>query len=946
VSADTVHGVEAGYDVFLSFSGDDRPRVVELYNALKDAGLRAFIDERGIRYGYGVSAEITTALRGSKTMLVYYSASFPQRSACEFELRYAYLTALRTGQVEQRILVVNPEDPYTDHLLPLELSTNRYLRAWRSKSDLSALVALVRQKADALSSPFPDVDFSPPPPVHHRKFEPTVDFVGRYRDRWALHSALHRGDHPLMNPVTAPQVASLTGMTGMGKTSLAKVYLHDYGFIYSGGIYWTDLTGATRHADRVRAVHTARLRELAEQLDRPPAGLTRRQLLGWWTRHLQERPGPKLWVVDAVPAGTPDDVLAELIPDVTDVHTLLIGQQELSPGIAAPVRLAGLSPDDGRELFSQHNPPVGDEVDAVNTVVARLGGHPYAIRFAAAAARGRQGLWHLRERVDHLTSDAGVLDRALAMTRDVIEHRDGPERTVLVLSAVCAPEPIPAALISEVIGALEPSALPRTAAVLTTLDQDRLVTPEGTSWQVHQLVREAMSQCAGQDELGAVAVVAARQLLALAETATTAELAPHARALLSRTTSSPDLSISLNELVAAHHDARGEPSLSAPCHETLYGWQPDRLDHLHAAARNRFAAGHYDEALAHADKLADLAADDLTAMRAEHVRADVLDARTRHREAEPIWQRLVTGTALKSAPPQEQIAVRTAHVRNRRALGHFTDATALANALMTEMGEQFTEELIPLQLELVAIGMATEDRIGARAKAQEIVDHYQRRGLPGHIHALEAAALLHEAQLEVFILEKFPARDDWVRAEVALRELVAAARREFGAENPRTLAATVAHLRVMVGQGAPHLVLAEYADLARVVAGKLGSDHRLHLRTVFLLGQAHAQNRDRDQAFDHYTRALHGQERVLGTGHPETLRTRYELGIMHFWRGNRAEARRTFRSVRRDATEEVGRRNDLYGQAVTAEILATILPSAAMHAYDWFEQQVARKRSS
>ncbi|MEU3644715.1 TIR domain-containing protein [Lentzea sp. NPDC034063] len=940
--------MKAGYDVFLSFSGDDRPRVMELYKALGDAGLRAFIDERGIRYGHGVSAEITTALRESKTMLVYYSASFPQRSACEFELRYAYLTALRAGQVEQRILVVNPEDPVTDHLLPLELSTNRYVRTWQSKRDLADLVALVRQKADALDGPFPGMGFGPPPLVNQRKFEPTVDFVGRYRDRWALHSALHRGDHPLMNPVTAPQVASLTGMTGMGKTSLAKVYVHDYGFLYPGGIYWTDLTGATRHADRVRAVHTARLREMAEQAGHLPGGPTRRQLLHWWTRHLSERPGPKLWVVDALPAGTPDDVLAELVPDVAGVHTLLIGQQELSHSIATPVRLGGLSPDDGRELFTQlqHRPAVGDEVDAVNTVVARLGGHPYAIRFAATGARGREGLWDLRKRVDHLTSDAGVLDRALAMTRDTIEHRDGLERMVLVLSAVCAPEPLPAALINRVAEALEPSVLPRTAAVLAKLDQDRLVTQEDTSWQVHQLVREAMSQCAGRDELGGVAVVAARQLLLTLPETGAAELAPHARALLSRTKSSPDLSISLNELVAAHHDARGEPSLSAPCYEELFGWQPGRLDHLHAAARRRFAAGDYDEALEHADRLAELAQDDLTTMRAEHVRADVLDARTRHREAEVIWQRLVTGTALKGAPPPEQITVRTAHVRNRRALGYFAEATNLANALMAEMGEQFTEELIPLQLELVAIGMATEDRIGARAKAKEIVDRYQRQGLSGHIHALEAAALLHEAQLEVFILEKFPAKEDWVRAEVALREQVAAARREFGPGNPRTLAATVAHLRVMVGQGAPHLVFAEYADLAGRVAGHLGLDHRLYLRTVFLLGQAHAQNRDRDQAFDHYTRALKGQEHVLGAGHPETLRTRYELGIMHFWRGDRAEARRTFQSVRRDAVEEMGRRNDLYGQAFTAELLATFLPSAAMHAFDWFEQQVNRKRES
>ncbi|MCP2241332.1 tetratricopeptide repeat protein [Lentzea aerocolonigenes] len=937
--------MEARYDVFLSFSGDDRPRVMELYEALKVDGLRAFIDERGIRYGHGVSAEITTALRGSKTMLVYYSASFPQRSACQFELRYAYLTALRAGQVEQRILVVNPEDPATDHLLPLELSTNRYVRTWQSKRELAALVALVRQKAQALDGPFPGMDFGAPPPVHHRKFEPTVSFVGRYRDRWALHSALHRGDHPLMNPVTGPQVASLTGMTGMGKTSLAKVYVHDYGFLYPGGIYWTDLTGATRHADRVRAVHTARLRELAEHVDRPPGGLTRRQLLGWWSRYLQDRPGHKLWVVDAVPPGTPDDVIAELVPDVHAVHTLLIGQQELSHGIAAPVRLGGLIPEDGRELFEQHHPPVGDEVDAVKTVVARLGGHPYAIRFAATGARGRHGLWHLRDRIDHLTSDAGVLDRALAMTREVVEHRDGPERTVLVLSAVCAAEPIPAALIREVVGALEPLALARTAAVLTKLDQDRLVTQEDTSWQVHQLVREAMSQSAGQDELGAVAVVAARQLLALASTGT-ADLAPHARALLCRTTSSPDLSISLNELVAAHHDERGEPGLSAPCHENLYGWQPDRLDHLYAAARAWFAAGQHDKALAHADKLAELAPDDLTAMRAEHVQASVLDARTRHRDAEPIWQRLVSGPALASAPPEEQIAVRTGHVRNRRARGYFAEAKDRANALLAEMGDRFPEEVVPVRIELAAVGIATNDRIGSRAALQEIIDHYRRRGLPGHVNAIEAVMLLHESQLEVFILEALPGEEVWTQAELEMRKLVADLRRDLGLDNPRTLIATVAHLRAMVGQGAPRRVLDEYSALPSELAGHLGTDHRLYLRAVFLLGQARAQNGENQKAFDNYSHALAGQERVLGPGHPETLRTRYELAVQRLLLGDRAGAKREFDAVRRDIAEKVGYRNDLYGQALTAGVLASFLPSSAVRAFDWLGRHLDKKRES
>jgi hypothetical protein len=354
----------------------------------------------------------------------------------------------------------------------------------------------------------------------------------------------------------------------------------------------------------------------------------------------------------------------------------------------------------------------------------------------------------------------------------------------------------------------------------------------------------------------------------------------------------------------------------------------------------------HDKALERADKLAELAQDELTAMRAEHVRAAVLDARTRHRDAEPIWQRLVTGTALASAPPEEQIAIRTGHVRNRRALGYFTEATEGAKALLAEMGDRFPEEVVPVRLELAALGVATNDRIGSRAAAQEIIDHYHRRGLPGHINALEAAVLLHEAQHEVFILESLPGEQVWAKAELELRRLVADARRDFGAGNPRTLTAMVAHLRAMVGQGAPGRVFDEYANLPSELAGHLGTGHRLHLRAIFLLGQAHAQNGENQKAFDHYSHALAGQERVLGTGHPETLRTRYELAVQRHWLGDRAGAKREFDAVRRDTAEKIGHRNDLYGQALTAGVLATFLPSGALRAFDWLGRQLDKKRES
>ncbi|WP_285743222.1 TIR domain-containing protein [Lentzea sp. NBRC 105346] len=933
------------YDVFLSFSGDDRQRVAELAGALRRAGVRPFVDDWEIRYAHDITGEIEAALRGSKTMLTYYSTSFPTRPACQFELHHAYLSALRAGEVERRILVINPEDPRTEHLMPLETGAHRYWKTWNTKQELAEIVSGIRDAVRQVGSPFPGIDFSARATAHHGPAEPTAGFVGRYRDRWAIHRALHRGDHPLTETVTSRPVAALSGMTGIGKTSLAKVYVHDFGFLYGGGVFWTELTGAGGSARQVSATHTAKLRRLADDIGLPLGDMSRRQLLGWWNRHLATCAGPVLWVVDDVPRGEPAEVLAELVPHAAGVYTLLIGQHEFPREFAEPVRLSGLTRDDGRELFAVHRAPAEDENEAVDDVVARLGGHPYAISFAAAGARGREGLWRLWERVEHLTTDATVLGRALATVRLAVERRVGAERVVLALSAVCAADPIPAVLIRDVIGAVDSTDRSRTNEILSTLDRDMLVEPVGTSWQVHQLVREAARQGIAADELEAIAVVAARKLIELAELGTAA-LAEHATALLARTGRSTELSIGLNTVAARHHDRRGEPGLAAPFHENLCGLEPDRLDHLLAAARARHAAGQYEQARDHARKLFGLACDDLMAMRAECVHGAVLDAIGHHREAEAVWARLVHDDVLATAAPEERIEVRTAYIRNRRALGYFTEARSLARDLLGEFGERYAEEVIPVRLELVAIGMASDDREGARTAAQEVVDHYRRLGLPGHINAIEAATLLYEAQLEVHILERFPDRAEWLNAEVELRKLLESAERRFGPDNPRTLTIKVAHLKVMVGLGRPEQTVREYGTLPTELAVQLSPDHRLYLRSVFLIGQAHAQKGDYPTATAQYQTALAGQESVLGPGHPETLRSRYELGVMRWLAGDRAAALAAFESVKRDAVQEVGRRNDLYGQAWTGSVLASFLPGIAVQAFGWLDRRWRTKPES
>ena len=79
-------------------------------------------------------------------------------------------------------------------------------------------------------------------------------------------------------------------------------------------------------------------------------------------------------------------------------------------------------------------------------------------------------------------------------------------------------------------------------------------------------------------------------------------------------------------------------------------------------------------------------------------------------------------------------------------------------------------------------------------------------------------------------------------------------------------------------------------------------------------------------------RALAGQETSLGRGHPETLRTRYELGVQQLTLGHREAGRESMRAVLRDVGQEVGKRNDLHKQALAALCLSAFLPGAAWRA--------------
>jgi hypothetical protein len=106
---------------------------------------------------------------------------------------------------------------------------------------------------------------------------------------------------------------------------------------------------------------------------------------------------------------------------------------------------------------------------------------------------------------------------------------------------------------------------------------------------------------------------------------------------------------------------------------------------------------------------------------------------------------------------------------------------------------------------------------------------------------------------------------------------------------------------------------------------ELGERHPLWLRAQYVLGLAHLQLREFDEAKATLERTWEGQREVLGPGHYETLSTQLELGVvLKFY--DQARMRELIADVRRRLPGETGRRNDLYQRADLAQKLLVPTP--------------------
>ena len=473
------------YDIFISYAHVDSERAHAIRGALAARGLNVWLDEAEIADFDGISRSIGQGLAQSKALLALYSAVYPTRRACQWELMAVFLGAERHGDPCRRVLVVNLEARDT-HIEPSPLRNALFLRA-PVIGDESGFAELGRRVADhvaGLSGALGDLGAPIAPAWYGKRPLGSTRFVGRLTDMWNVHSALAAGEVALDCGARGASFARMTGMGGIGKSLLAEEYAIRFGAGYPGGVFWLrashDATKDEPGPQTGRAEQDEQLRAFAIAVSLPVADLSPPQVRAALAGALDAREQPYLWVVDDLqPRSDLDSWLAPSRWGKTLVTTRI--RDDIGPGIQ--IDLGVLPQDEGVELLSAHREPRGeDEQTAARALVNDLGGHALAIDVAGAALRAEQGIRSFaafRHALAHPTHDE--LELATELSGDLPDRQSRSIATTLTrsialldesgldflrLAALLAEHPIPASLVVAVFADaddLEPDVARRRA---------------------------------------------------------------------------------------------------------------------------------------------------------------------------------------------------------------------------------------------------------------------------------------------------------------------------------------------------------------------------------------------------------------------------------------------------------------------------------------------------
>lgn len=421
---------EPDWDVFISYDRDDDGVVSRIAEALTAAGLQVFRDTT-LRPFTPISPDVLNALLGTRVVLVYYSASYPTRMACQQELATAYLAAQAEGDPAERILVINPEDSFA-HIEPVQLRDALAAGKPVTRAALEHLVETVTARTATVTVPLGRFVRAQSPWLTSSPHYPPERFTGRWHDLLRLHSALHPTAGRLTGPIRAP-VTVMHGVAGIGKTALAAAYVRHFGSAFPRGIAWSDGRNAVRPAD-----------------------------------------GAGLWVIDDV-SGEPDRIRA-LLPSDPDVSCLLITRDPQLAKLGTGLELLDLGEHDIRVPVSLRE--------------AASGATDLLLWLAASMSAGFDSTRGALNSLHRGTSE--LIQPTIKRLRPELDQLTGEEWTTLRIFTAAAPTFVSPLLVADVLaadlGTTHEDEFGKAQAVVTSLVAKGLLrsSPHGESFELPQ----------------------------------------------------------------------------------------------------------------------------------------------------------------------------------------------------------------------------------------------------------------------------------------------------------------------------------------------------------------------------------------------------------------------------------------------------------------------------
>ncbi|MGW1809094.1 tetratricopeptide repeat protein [Streptomyces sp. NPDC002078] len=616
-------------EVFFSYPRADRAAVLPLVGALRAAGVGVFLDESGIDEFEGITDKIRAALAGARLFVAYYSATYPTRPACQWELLTAFRASTVLGQASERILVINPE-PAADHIQPVQLRDARYGVAAEPVST-ARLVERIAARVGGSPGSLGDAIESRRPVWRPLEHLGSARFIGRVDEFWQLHHALHAFEYPATQDGASAGQAVVIGLGGVGKTLLVEQYARRFASFYPGGIYWfTSAASHNPHAlDRgsgqadVRVQH---YQQVAAALALDTAALDPAQVREAARQHIHTVGEPCLWIVDDVPGELPPGVVRELAAPHPLGRTVMTTRWR---GYQLPViDVDVLHPDEAYRLLTTARTPKGPAEDtAARTLVKRLGSHALAVDLARGCLADQPGLTYtelLGQLADTQHGDAfqalvddlymqvptdHTSDIAATFTRS-LHHLDGHALTLMRIAALLAPAPLPERLLTSISLTLSRQDDQNTRRAdrraLSAAQRRSLIRQTGTeppSWFMHALVSRTLTLTPETARLKLTlrraALAATTRLMMAVYTPGRLDLAdvmPHARALIEELDT--DEGLDLLDSVARYDYESGQPASAVHHYRRLTDARTTQLgaDHPDTLASRNDLAGAYRSA--------------------------------------------------------------------------------------------------------------------------------------------------------------------------------------------------------------------------------------------------------------------------------------------------------------------------------------------------------------